>query len=343
MISGTRSQSAPRDRVEAAVRELAAQGVLDGRQAEAVLRSVRDALPGDAVSQRRGRVAELAGYLGGAFAAAAAIIFVAQTWETIERVGQVSLLGFTSLLLLAAGAAVGGGTPRRLRALGGGADDTRRRLVSTLATLAAGAAAGASASAVDEHQLLAAALAGLAVALPGYLLVPSMLGQLGSWLAGLGALLGVLDVLDVFDPLPAGLCVLGLGAVWVVLATRDVFAEPRLGLGVGAATALLGAQLPLGGNRFSAYLLTLLVAAGCFTGYLRVRSWVLPAVGVLAVAVVAPEAVLDWTGGSSLGGAAALLAASLALLVSCAVGLRLRKADRRPPTAVEGRPGEPSS
>ncbi|MGH3328562.1 MAG: hypothetical protein ACRDPT_12335 [Streptomycetales bacterium] len=335
MMNGTRSQSGARDRVEAAVRELAAQGVLDGRQADAVLRSVRDALPADAVSQRRGRIAELAGYLGGAFAASAAIIFVGQAWEIIGRAGQIGLLTLTALLLLAAGVVVGGGTPRRLRALGEGADDTRRRLVSTLVTLAAGAAAGAAASGVDRHPLLPAGLAGLAVAIPGYLLVPSMLGQLGTWLASLGTLLGVLDLLDVFDPLPAGLCVLGLGAAWVVLATRDVFSEPRLGLGVGAATALLGAQLPLGGNRTWAYLLTLLVAAGCFTGYLRVRNWVLPAVGVLAVAVVAPEAIIDWTGGSSLGGAAALLAASLALLVSCAVGLRLRKADRRPPEGYE--------
>jgi hypothetical protein len=77
-------------------------------------------------------------------------------------------------------------------------------------------------------------------------------------------------------------------------------------------------------NRNLSYALTALVAAGCFAGFVVVRNWLVLATGVLAVVLVVPEALNDWTGGG-IGGAALLLVAGVALLAASGLGLRLRQ------------------
>jgi hypothetical protein len=89
----------------------------------------------------------------------------------------------------------------------------------------------------------------------------------------------------------------------------------------------MGAQQPLAdaGVRGWAYGLTFGVAFGCFALYRWQRETVLLVAGVVGVAIAAPEAVWDWTGGA-VGGAVILLVAGGALVGASAVGLGLWRA-----------------
>jgi hypothetical protein len=116
----------------------------------------------------------------------------------------------------------------------------------------------------------------------------------------------------------------------VVACLRLVPARP-LGLVVGTAVALVGAQLPLGTESTVqwAYALTFGLALGSFLGYRWQRSVVLLAAGVLGVTVAVPEAVIDWTDGA-LGGSVVLLLAGAVLVAASAVGLGIRHRSAQP-------------
>jgi hypothetical protein len=316
-------------RIRDAIGDLARRGVLDDAQAGRVTEAVTAALgpdprTGAAPTEPRARFAEIAGYVGGAVTAGATMLLIAQSWDDLSRAGRVASLAI-AVALVVAGAAIGGGTLGKLRALGQDEESPRRRLVSTLFTLAAAAAAGAAGAAIDRHEPVAASVAGLVVVGLGYALVPALIGQLGTWAAAAALVMSGVDEATQDDlGVIGGLALIALGITWAALARRNVFAEPYVGLGIGAATTLLGAQFALMDQRNLSYALTALVAAACFAGFVVVRNWLVLATGVLAVVLVVPEALNDWTDGG-LGGAALLLAAGVALLAASGVGLRLRQ------------------
>jgi hypothetical protein len=318
----------PSPRVQAAVDDLVERGILSPDQADSVVYAVNAALTREADEpDRRSRFAEVAGYVGGAVTAAATLLLLRQAWADLSRPSRTILLLGMLVVIATAGIIVGGGTPRRLWALGREEHSARRRLVGTLFVLAAGAAAGAGGTATEQHSPLQASLAGLAVAVAGYLLVPTLVGQLACWAGALGLSLSLIDeVADGTQMVVSGLAVIALGIVWAALARLDVLVEPYAGLGIGAATALLGAQLILtdGEYRMLSYALTAAVAAACFVGFVKVRNWLVLATGVVAVVLVVPEALNDWTDGS-MGSASALLLTGVLLLAGSALGLRLRR------------------
>jgi hypothetical protein len=332
------------DAVETAVRRLVTEGTLDERQADAVLTAMRAVLPAppspsvppsrpsrpaprDAKSQppaagslRRANLVELAGYLGGAFVAGAVLLFTGTEWERLSRMSQIVLLTLAILVLAAAGTIVGGGTPNRLRTLGRDQSSTRRRLVATLFLLASAVAATLAAVVVDKAEVAAGGLAGLGVGALGYILVPSLPGQLGCWLFAGIAIVGLLDRAGVVSGLAQGFAILGLGVLWSALAWVRVFAERYSGLGLGAITALAGAQVMIDDKTNAwAYGCSTLVALVCFVGFLKERNWLLLAVGVLAVTLAVPEAIYDWTNGS-IGAAGVLFTAGVALLGAAVAG-----------------------
>jgi len=316
----------PHSRVRDAIRALADRGVIDDAQAAQVTDAVTAALAGEGTDAAPpARFSEIAGYVGGAVTAGATMLLIAQSWENLSKTGRVTLLALIALVLIVAAVAIGGGTPAKLRALRGDEGSARRRLVSTLFTLAAAAAAGAAGAATDRHETVAASIAGLFIATVGYALVPALIGQLGTWLAAVALVISAIEVGRVNEGLLWGIALIVLGAVWAALSTRKIFAEPYVALGLGAATALFGAQLVLVEGEYHnvSYALTAAVAVVCFAGFLFVRNWLVLATAVLAVVLVVPEALNDWTDGS-LGGATLLLAAGVALLLASGLGLRLR-------------------
>jgi hypothetical protein len=272
----------------------------------------------------QGRLAEVAGYAGGALLLGAAALFLTDGWQHLsDTTRALSLTGLAVLLIVAGAIIAHGDGPAR--ALGRKHDSARRRLVSVLATFAAASAAGAAGLAVNNYELAIASGVGLVVVGVGYALVPSAVGQFGAWLACIGVVTGLIDEIgDEPGATVYGVALVALGALWVGLAAAHVLREQEAGLALGAGLALVAAQLPLVDDSSNlGYALTAAVAVAGFAGYLATRSWSVLGVGVLGMTLVVPEAVHDWTDGS-VSSAGSLLLAGLTLLTASAIGLRLR-------------------
>jgi len=285
-------------------------------------------------SSLRQRFAELAGYVGGAFVVSAAVIFFSDQWGSLSDAQQVGTLAGAAVTLAVAGlvlAVIAGG----FAALRAGRQPVVRRLAGVLFTGAAASAAfavalqieAANPSGDDSGFGLAASITMFVVAALGYGLAPTVVGQLG---VAAGALSAIPFGLDFFfkssnGEIAIGLLILGLGAVWLVLAETGVWGEVAAARVIGCAMAVLGAQLPTfgGDSAWVGYLATALVAAIGFAAYVAKTAWPYLATGVIGVTLVVPEALLDWTDGT-LGSAGALLVTGVTLLVACLLGLRLR-------------------
>jgi hypothetical protein len=279
-------------------------------------------------------LAEVAGYVGAAFVVAAVAVFVAPRWLDMSLATRVGLLVGTALVLVAAGLAVGV-TGDGIRSLRASAGALRRRLASVLLTGAA--VAGASAVVVylvdwaergpSSREPYAAAVGFLVLAVLaglGYVVAPTLIGQAA---VAVGLVVGSISTWEVVDEVTTARVagtVMILGAGWLVLAETRLWREQLPARLIGAALVVGGAQVLLPEHASWAYVLTATVGVAGFVLYAATRAWPYLAMGVVAVTLAVPEALLDWTTGS-FGTAAALLGAGVALLVSSLVGLRMRR------------------
>lgn len=313
----------PTDLLARVLHRLVEQGTLTPAQAAAVEQAVAQERHPRAEPAGRGRLAELLGYVGGALTAGAAALFVGAAWGDLTDTVRVSLLVAAAVALVAGALGVGGGV-RGVRRVARDDGSARRRLVSTLLALAA--VALAAATGVATEHLLTSALAGLGAALAGYLLCRGAPGHVAVLAGALLSVGGVVEATDSEDGTSVGLALAGVGVLWGLLAATRWVEERAVGLALGALTAFAGAQLAVTDTPEEVgYAATALLAVACFAGYLRLRDVGLLGVGVLAVTVVVPEALADWTDGS-LGSASGLLVAGLSLLAASAAGLRLHRA-----------------
>lgn len=321
---------------EDVVSALEAQGLLDpARHEEAA--GVLDAMAAGesprALTLRR-VLAEVAGYVGAAFVVAAVAVFVAPRWLDMALGTRLGLLAGTAVVLTAAGLVLvaGGGGPRRVRAPEGA---VRRRLASVLLTGASVAGAAAvvvwltdwaeqGASSRDPYIGFGGFLTLAVLAAVGYAVAPTLVGQAAVAVGATLASISVWEVVDDTTSLEVGLTVLLLGAAWLVLAEARVWREQLPARLFGSVLMLAGAQIPLADHAAWAYVITAAVGAVGFVLYAALRAWPYLALGVVAVTLAVPEALLDWTTGS-LGTAVALLGAGVTLLVTSLVGLRLRR------------------
>lgn len=322
-------------RATAVVSGLVDSGLLAPERAEEAHAVVRSALLDRPTAQTplRRRLAEVAGYVGGALVVAAAVIFLIEEWDGLSTGGQVTTLTVTAAVLFGAAVAVVLLNRRGVFGLGGDGG-VRRRLASALATGGAVAAAFAVGVLVEDlarpfsdTPWAVGALALVAAALAGYRLAPSALGQVAMAVGALVAVLtGLTEVFSSPSEVVVGSVILALGVVWLVLAELDVWWERHTGLVLGGGLLLLGGQFPtLGSDHESAgYLLTALVAVATVVLYTRLRAVPYLVTAVTALTLVVPEILLDWTDGS-LGPVGALLATGVTLLVSSLLGLRLRQ------------------
>ncbi len=329
------------NRSHAVVAGLEAAGLLEPtRRAEAenVVRTVLDedhtteAAPSGAGSSMRRRMAEVAGYVGGAFVVGAAALFFGTTWVDLGLAGQVSvLLGSAAVLVVVGlGFVATAGGPRRLAAE---SEAVRRRLTSVLLTGAAVCTAFGVGllleSRMDNVELviLLSAIVGFVAALIGYVLASSTVGQLGMMVAAFVSIPSGLASLNTesSSSVPLGLLVLLLGAGWLVLAELGLWHEVLPARVIGAATTLIGAQIPLfDDTAWVAYLATAVVGVLAFWLYVVSRAWPYLATGVVAITLAVPEALSDWFDGA-LGAAGVLLATGVTLLLAALAGLRLRQ------------------
>jgi hypothetical protein len=313
--------------INVTLQRLIDRGVLTGEQAAAVAAEL--AVGGAPQEGLRRRLAEIAGYVGGAFVVGATFLFLGQQWDALGRGGRSGVLTAMAIALFGAGLGALLSGPR--------GQEMRRRLASTLMTGAAGVAGFGAHVALDGPRdftwsVMTGGLVALGVAIAGYVLARSAAGQLGVAVAAAWVVFAGLEVAHAQSSRPFGVGLLVLGVAWNALLLAGWARERRAGLGIAVTFALVGAQVAIFGTDGSHYVghaLTALVAAGCFVAYTHVREWIVLAGGVVGATLVVPEFLYDTTHGS-LGASGVMLVAGVTLLGGSVAGLRLRRADDVP-------------
>jgi hypothetical protein len=191
-------------------------------------------------------------------------------------------------------------------------------------------AAWAAGILVHGHAWIAGSALGLVVAVVGYLALPTVAGLVVGTV--LGACLALSSVGEVTEPTPVsvGVALIALGSALALLSIRGLVKHRRVGIGLGACVALVGAQQPLADGRTAgwAYLLTLAVGCACLALYRRAPVSVLLGVGVVGTAIAALEATWDHATGA--GGVAATLAVTgAATLATSTAGIYLWRTRQR--------------
>jgi len=97
-----------RDRLIAVLDAVVADDVLTRQQADVILQrvAVGDSAVDKAAPDRRGRLAEIAGYLGGALALSAAALFLGTEWSDLEDATRAAFLLVAGAVLVAGGVAI---------------------------------------------------------------------------------------------------------------------------------------------------------------------------------------------------------------------------------------------
>ena len=284
---------------------------------------------------------EVGGYVGGAFVLAAALVLAGPRWDDLGYAGQLAVLGVPSLLMIGAAVAVALWTPGGWSVHARPGMGARRRLVAVL--LAVGIVLAACCGAViadpeDSGRLPVTTAAVLFVA--GYTLCRTALLHVGAFLSI--ALTAATWSIFLFSgdpdqserpPLALGFSLAAVAVVWGLLAVLGVLDERQLGMFAAGALFFVAAEVFVVGSGRSGvtgagYLMLAALAAVGMYGYIRTRYVAVLAVGVVALATVIPQAVIDYTNGA-LGAGGALLLVGLSIVGASVVGMRLRSSQSK--------------
>jgi hypothetical protein len=280
-------------------------------------------------------IAEIGGYVGGAFVLAAAVVLTGPRWGDFDTTQRIAILGVPAVILLAAAVAIlittpGGWPIHDRRGVG-----QRRRLSAALVLVGAalcGGIAVAGWDGSDRWDAVRFTVAALAVLAAGYAscrTLPLHVATAGvaAGLAG-SAATAVVDNAQ-REELWAGLGLLGVAVGWLVLSLLGVLDEAALGLTVSGVIAFVGGEMISTQDHATwlGYLALGLLAVAGLVGYVRTRHVGVLVVGVVALATVVPQAVIHYTEGA-LGAAGALLLVGLSILGASVLGLRLRSGSR---------------
>ena len=302
-------------KLDAALDGLVNDGSLSADQAELV-RSRYEST--DAPSDSRTSVlAEIAGYVGGAFLVIAIGIITANQWSAFSEWQRAILFGVLAVILFVLGLFVGSATP------------VKSRLSGVLYGLSA---ASTTATIAIVHQNnndvpTLAFLGGTAIALIGFYLVQSFVGH-----AVLFSFIFISGIMAISDLAPigsetalfVGIYFVLLGSGWLAL-TYFKYVDEFLGYLFGGATLFIATQIFfIDSERLISYLLMIYVAALTTWLYLRVNRWPILLTAVLTTTVGVGEFVASTLGGS-LGSALGLFAAGVALVTSSLLALRNKR------------------
>ena len=303
-------------KLDAALEALVHDGSLSADQADLV-RTQYEATeePSDS---RKSVLAEIAGYLGGAFVVIAVTIVTARQWVAFTELQRGILFGALAIALFALGTFVGTSTA------------VKSRLSGVLFGLAAVSTTGTIAVLSSQQDTPTLAfLGGTAVALIGFSRVQSVVGH--AVLFGYIFISGSLVISELsFDgtypeaQLFVGLFYLLLGGVWNYFTYKE-FLDRVLGYIFGGATLFIATQvLFFRTEHLLSYLSMIAVAGTTAWLYLRVHAWPLVLTAVLTTTVGVGEFVAETLGGS-LGAALGLFAAGAALVTSSLLALRNKR------------------
>jgi hypothetical protein len=273
---------------------------------------------------RSSLLSEVGGYIGAAFVVAAAMALTADHWNVFSKPGQVALLAVPALIMLIAAVALAVTAP------GGWVRDQptgpRRRLVGVLVLAGGGLLAGAAiVISGDEAADRVFPLVLLAVWGVGYGFTRGVVLHLGVASALSWAATALIDPSFGDDLWVDGVVLIITGVVWASLTAFGVIRERNLGIAMAGALAFSGAEALVDGElTWLGYLLLAALAAIGLAEYLRSRLLSALGVGTVALAVVVPQAVIDYTEGS-LGAAGALLVCGLSIVAVSVLGMRLHR------------------
>ena len=265
---------------------------------------------------RKSVLAEIAGYLGGAFVVIAVTIVTARQWVAFTELQRGILFGALAIALFALGTFVGTSTA------------VKSRLAGLLFGLAAGSTTGTLAILDSNRDTPTIAfLAGPAIALTGYYMVQTFVGHV--ILFGYVFITGIMALSDL-TPDGSGMAIyigayfLVLGGAWTFFTYRK-YLDGILGYLFGGGTLFIATQvLFIDAEHWLSYLSMIAVAGGTAWLYLRVHAWPLVLAAVLTTTVGVGEFVAETLGGS-LGAALGLFAAGAALVTSSLLALRNKR------------------
>jgi hypothetical protein len=301
-------------KLDAALVALVHDGSLSADQADLVRTQYQ--VTEEPTDSRKSILAEIAGYLGGAFVVIAVTIVTARQWVAFTELQRGILFGALAIALFALGTYVGTSTA------------VKSRLSGLLFGLAAASTTGTMVIFDSNRSTPTIAfLAGTAIALLGYYIVQTFVGHV--ILFGYIFITGIMAVSDLTPDnsdvqfLVGGYLLL-LGGAWVYFTYRK-YLDGVLGYFFGGGTLFIATQvLFLQTEHLISYLSMVAVAGTTAWLYLRVHAWPLVLTAVLTTTVGVGEFVAETLGGS-LGAALGLFAAGAALVTSSLLALRNKR------------------
>ena len=301
-------------KLDAALDALVHDGSLSVAQADLVRTQYQSTE--EPADSRKSVLAEIAGYLGGAFVVIAVTIVTARQWEAFTQLQRGILFGALAIALFALGTFVGTSTA------------VKSRLAGLLFGLAAASTTGTLVIFNPNRDTpIIAFLAGTAIALIGYYIVQTFVGHV--ILYGYIFIAGIMAVSDLTPDGSAiaiyiGTYFLILGGTWTFLTYRK-YLDGILGYLFGGGTLFIATQvLFIDAEHWLSYISMVLVAGATAWLYLRVHAWPLVLTAVLTTTVGVGEFVAETLGGS-VGAALGLFAAGAALVTSSLLALRNKR------------------
>jgi hypothetical protein len=299
---------------EAAPRETSASGTSSTSRSSERSNPGRDERRDD----RRGRISEIVGYVGAAFAVGAVGLLFQQIWDRFEPWAQVTLVLLLATTAIAAGAALvrRPGLPLR-------------RLTAIL--WLSGVAAGSWAAALVGTNLLGlreerlALLVGLTIVAGGAVLLRIGGHAVLQLASAVGLIVTVVSAVSLLSPLPPapttyGVLLIGGGIAWALAGGGGWLGPVRTAEVAGSVLALIGSQVfAAGDGRLAGLFVGLVIAAIVVASSLVGDRPHLLLVGAAGLFVIVPRLVFELFA-DTIGAPATLLTVGI-LLILLATGL----------------------
>jgi hypothetical protein len=209
--------------------------------------------------------------------------------------------------------------------------------LSSALTIVGGVLLGGAAAEITPAQWDQTSFTGTAfiVFALAYLLCSSGIVQAFGGASAMIAVVGTINALNLHEPLSTRISASALivvAMIWAAATGLALLRESSIGILVVGVSGFVGSEMLINSTAWvdeatwhgfwPGYLTLVVFATAGFWAYIRLRDLAALLVGVVALATVVPQSVLDYTSGS-LGAGGALLLIGLSIVGASAIGFRL--------------------